>query len=128
MDEHPHPTKEAPNMLMLTKSLVAFTILAAAGNAAAQAPAAETVAPTAVVSFADLDIGSPAGLRALNGRIYRAASTLCIQQGTRSLQTELAGRRCMSAAMSGAQAGIDQVLAERSVHLASRSKTQHSGR
>ena len=115
-------------MLMLAKSLVAFTILAAAGSAAAQPPVAETGAPTTVVSFADLDIGSPAGLRALNGRIQRAASTLCIQQGVRSLQSELAGRRCMSVAMSGAKAGLDQVLAERSVHLASRSKSQVSGR
>jgi UrcA family protein len=116
-------------MLMLTKSLVAFTILAAAGSAAAQPPsAAETGAPTTVVRFADLDIGSPAGLRALGGRIERAASTLCIQQARKSLQTELAERRCMSAAMSSAQAGIGQALAERSVHLASQSKTQLSGR
>jgi UrcA family protein len=81
-----------------------------------------------VVRFADLDIGSPAGRQALNGRIYRAASTLCVQRGVRSLQSELAGRRCMSAAMSGAQDGVDRVLAERSVHLASQSKTQASGR
>jgi UrcA family protein len=116
-----------PNMLMLTKSLVAFAILAAAGNAAAQPPAGEIDAPTTVVSFADLDIGSPAGLRTLNGRIRGGASTLCIQQGRKSLQRELAERHCMSAAMSSAQSGVDQALAERSVHLASRSKTQLSG-
>jgi UrcA family protein len=109
-------------MLMLTKSLMAFAILAAAGNAAAQPPAAETDALTTAVSFADLDIGTPAGLRALNGRIDRAASTLCVQGGRKSLQSELAERRCMSAAMSSGQAGIEQALAERSVHLASRSK------
>ena len=115
-------------MPMLTKSLAAFTILAAAGSAAAQPPTAETAAPTAVVKFADLDIGSPAGLRALNGRIYRAASTLCVQQGERSLQSELAGRRCMSVAMSSGQSGVDQALAERSVHMASQAKTELSGR
>ena len=115
-------------MLMLTKSLVAFTILAAAGNAVAQPPAAETDPLTTAVSFADLDIGSPAGMRTLNGRIDRAASRLCIQEGRKSLQTELAERRCMSAAMSSGQAGVDQVLAERSVHLASQSKTQVAGR
>jgi UrcA family protein len=114
-------------MLMLTKSLVAFTILAAAGNAVAQPPAAETGAPTIAVSFADLDIGSPAGMRTLNGRIDRAASRLCIQEGRKSLQTELAERRCMSAAMSSARAGVNQALAERSVHLASQSKTLLSG-
>jgi UrcA family protein len=115
-------------MLTLTKSLVAFTILAAAGNAAAQPSTDETAAPTMAVSFADLDIGSPAGLRALNGRIDRAASRLCIQEGRKSLQDELADRRCMSAAMSSAQAGVDRVLAERSVYLASQSKTRLSGR
>jgi UrcA family protein len=114
-------------MLMLTKSLVAFTILAAAGNAVAQPPTAETHAPTIAVSFADLDIGSPAGLRTLNGRLHGAASRLCIQHARKSLQTELAERRCMSAAMSSAQAGIDQALAERSVHPASQSKTPLSG-
>ncbi|MDB5437161.1 MAG: hypothetical protein JWR47_3418, partial [Phenylobacterium sp.] len=51
-------------MLTLTKSMAAFAILAVAGSAAAQ-PFAGAEAPTAVVSFADLDIGSPAGLRAL---------------------------------------------------------------
>jgi UrcA family protein len=113
-------------MLTLTKSLMTFAIFAAAGNAAAQPPSTEGV--TTRVSFADLDIGSPAGLRALNGRIDRAASRLCIQQTRKSLQDELAERRCMSAAMSSAQAGVDQVLAERSVHLASQSKAQPSGR
>jgi UrcA family protein len=114
-------------MLMLTKSLVAFTILATAGNAVAQPPAGEIDAPTTVVSFADLDIGSPAGLRTLNGRIHAAASRLCIQPARRSLQAEMVERRCMSAAMSSGQAGVDQALAERSVRLASRSKTPLSG-
>jgi UrcA family protein len=107
-------------MLMLTKSLVAFAILAAAGNATAQPPTAETGALTTVVSYADLDMGSPAGLRALNARIHRAASMVCIQQGRKSLQTEMAERRCVSTAMGSAQAGISQALAERSVTLASR--------
>ena len=115
-------------MLMLTKSLAAVAVLAAAGNAFAQPPAVETDALTKVVSYADLDIGSPAGLRTLKGRTHRAASTLCIQQGRKSLQTELAERRCISTAMSSAQTGIDQALAERSVHLASRSKSPLDGR
>lgn len=114
-------------MLTLTKSMTAFAILAVAGSAAAQ-PFAGAEAPTAVVSFADLDIGSPAGLRALESRIHGAASRLCIRHGRKSLEAEFAERRCMSAAMSSAQAGIDQALADRAVQMASRSKVQLSER
>jgi UrcA family protein len=107
--------------------MTAFAFLALAGSAAAQ-PFAGAEAPTAVVSFADLDIGSPAGLRALKSRIHGAASRLCIRDGRKSLEAEFAGRRCMSVAMSSAQAGIDQALADRAVQMASRSKVQLSER
>ena len=38
-------------------------------------------APTAVVSYADLDLSSSAGLATLNGRISRAASSICTESG-----------------------------------------------
>ena len=113
-------------MHTFTKSLVAFTVLAVAGTAAAQPPAAETEARTTVVSYADLNLASPAGVRALNGRIQRAAAKLCIRDGRKPLQAELYERRCVTAAMSGAQTGIEQALADRSVRHASSAGIQLS--
>jgi UrcA family protein len=108
-------------MLTFTKAIAAFAVLTAAGNAAAQA-AVDTDAPTIVVSFADLDIGSPAGLRALEGRLHAAASRLCVQHDHRPLQAQFAERRCLTMAMSSGQSGIDQSLAQRAAPVAERSK------
>jgi len=99
-------------MFKLTNSLAALAILAAAGTAAAQPPVADPDVPTTVVSFADLDIGSAAGVRTLNARVYRAASKLCMQGGSKSLELQLAERRCMSTALASAKSGIEKARAE----------------
>ena len=113
-------------MHIVAKSLVAFAVLATAGTAAAQPPVAETESRTTVVSFADLNLASPAGLHALNGRIQRAAAKLCIRDGRKPLQAELYERRCMTAAMANAQTGIEHARANRSVRQASRAGIQLS--
>jgi UrcA family protein len=114
-------------MLTFTKAAGVFAILTAAGAAAAQ-PAPDAEVPTAVVSFADLDIGAPAGLRALEGRLHAAASRLCVQQGPKALQAQFAERRCFHAAMNSGQAGLDQALAHRAARLESRSKIELTAR
>lgn len=107
-------------MLTLTKATLVLAILAAGGNAAAQ-PAADNALPTTVVAFADLDIGSPAGLRALQGRVHAAALRLCVhEQGRKALELLMAERRCMSAALNSAQAGVDRAVAQRTEETAER--------
>jgi UrcA family protein len=116
-------------MPTLMKAIAAFAILAAggAGSAAAQ-PAVGMDAPTAVVSYADLDLGSAAGRDTLKGRIHAAASRVCTQEGRHSLQQELAERRCRATAITSAQAGMDQAVAQRTVLMAQGSKTQLTAR
>jgi len=41
--------------------------------------------PVAVVSYADLNISSPAGRHVLEGRVSRAASDLCLENYRQSL-------------------------------------------
>jgi len=61
---------------MLAKTLVAVAVLALASPVAAQAPQANGV-PQLAVSYADLDLTTPAGEAALDGRIQRAVHALC---------------------------------------------------
>jgi UrcA family protein len=113
-------------MRTLTK-IIAVLAMFAAGGAAAQ-PAYDAAAPAAVVSLADLDLGSPAGLRAVQGRVSAAAARLCVQQGRVSLERQLAQRRCLAAAMTSAKATLDRALAQRALQIALRSKAGASAR
>ena len=115
-------------MMTFTKATLALAILAAAGNAAAQ-PVADNPPPVMVVTYADLNVGSAAGLHALQARVYAAASRLCVQEhGLKPLEQQMAERRCMSAAISSAQVGIDQAIAQSAVRMASQSRTQVAAR
>jgi UrcA family protein len=109
-------------MRTFTKATLALAILASAGGAAAAQPVVDNTAPVTAVSYADLDIGSPAGLHALQMRIQSAASRLCVQDGRESLEQFLAERRCLSAAMSSAQVGIDHAVAQYTAQMAVRSE------
>jgi UrcA family protein len=115
-------------MMTLTKATLALALLASAGGAVAQ-PQADDTAPVIVVSYRDLDIGSPAGLHTLQMRVQSAASRLCVhQEGRQPLALQMAERRCMSAAMSSAQVGIDQAIAQHSAQMAIRAENELAGR
>jgi UrcA family protein len=114
-------------MLTLIKSFTVLTALATAAPAVA-GPAHEDASPTAVVSYADLDIGAPAGLATLQHRIDGAAHRLCVGHGRTTLQIQAAERRCLSAAMASGRFGVDQALAQRASRLASRAQMQVSAR
>jgi len=75
--------------------------------------------PVATVSYADLNIGSPAGRRALEGRVTRAASSLCIENFRQTLGEFSAEHRCFSLAMAKARIDIDLAVAKASTQLAS---------
>ena len=74
--------------------------------------------PVATVSFADLNISSPAGRHALEGRVTRAASGLCLESYRQSLSEFAAEHRCFTLAMAKARVDIDLAVARASTQLA----------
>lgn len=110
-------------MLTTRYYMTGFALVLAAIPAAAQHKPiiVEGGVPTTTVSYADLDLGSDAGRRTLEGRVARAASRLCTEQRRKSLDEELNERRCMSAALSKARIDVEQAVANDTVRIASRS-------
>jgi UrcA family protein len=107
-------------MQMLKFALLAAALVAAPALAQGESPViVEGGVPTAIVSYADLDIGSKSGLATLNGRISRAASSLCFEGGRTDVARATFEARCFKSAMTGAKSQVDQALAGQSVRLAS---------
>jgi UrcA family protein len=99
-------------MLKFTAALAA--LIAAPGLAQGESPViVEGGVPTAVVSYADLDLGSPSGLVTLNGRINSAASRLCHEGGRRDLSMQMHEARCFRTAIASAKPQIDRAIAGR---------------
>lgn len=69
--------------------------------------------PTAAIEYSDLDLGSPAGVSALNRRIERAAERLC--QGFLAVGPHFWSginfRNCVRGALASARPQVDQVVA-----------------
>ncbi len=115
---------------MRSKIASAAVCLAAfsGGAAAAAQPVPETVvtgeiqrAPalrygeelvSATVRYGDLDLASPAGVEALHGRVYRAATRLCIEPGLQTLDWRRAGLACRDGAIAGAQDQVALAIAD----------------
>ena len=109
-------------MRTITIGLIALAPFVAAAPLPAQSPIlVESNVPTAIVSYADLNINNPEGLRALNGRVQRAASDLCLSLSQRvSLDRWIAERRCYKTAMESAQWQIDRAVSDQATQQASR--------
>ena len=69
--------------------------------------------PTAVVSYADLDLSSPSGLATLHGRINSAASRLCHEGGRKDLPMQSYEARCFKTAIASAKSQVDRVIGEK---------------
>ena len=110
-----------------TIASAAVALAASLGTAAASAqPIPETVVTgeaqpelrygeervSAVVRYGDLDLGSSAGVEALHGRVYRAATRLCIEPGLQTLDWRRAGLACRDGAIAGAQGQIAIAIAD----------------
>jgi UrcA family protein len=101
--------------------------LAAAGLALVAAQSAAQVSPVVIrgdvptvsVSYADLNITAPAGRHTLEGRVARAAASLCVDTRRTPLDEYIAGRECFSGAMARARVDIDIAVARASMQLAS---------
>lgn len=92
---------------MLKFSLTAMIALASASAAAAQQPPIVVDgAPTAHVSYADLNLQTSEGRQALDGRIRRAAKELCIETGVVTLNRVMMGRKCLAEAIASARPQI----------------------
>ena len=63
---------------------------------------------TATVRFGDLDLASAAGAAVLHGRVYRAATRLCIRPDLQPVSSVQAGFACRDNAIAGAR---DQIAA-----------------
>jgi UrcA family protein len=106
----------------------AFTLAVCSGvPAAAAQPQRETVVTgeadasralgngfeevSAVVRYGDLDLRSATGVAALNSRVYRAATRLCMQGGLQPVWMIAADRACRDDAIEGAQPQIAAAIA-----------------
>jgi UrcA family protein len=86
-------------------SLAAFTL-------PTSAMAAPSGAPHVAVRYADLDLTSEAGARALHTRIDRATSEVCGEADSRDFTGMREIRECRRVAMQDAAAQVDLVLAQ----------------
>ena len=95
-------------------------IVMTAGQARAQnSPViVEGGVPTAIVSYADLDLTSTAGRLTLDRRVTRAATGLCFEDRRAPVEELIAQHHCYSAAMSRAQIDIQQAVARAGSQLA----------
>lgn len=86
------------------------TILAAMAVATAAVSPAET--PSITVSYADLNLASPAGRAALETRVARAARRVC-DGATTDLRSLMATRKCITLAQNTARPQIDLAVAHK---------------
>jgi UrcA family protein len=92
----------------LTLMVAAFALPSATLTAA---PVEETV-PTVTVSFADLDLGAPAGAAALKARVAAAAKSVCGVAETRDLKAMSRVETCRTAALAKAAPQIEVAMAK----------------
>ena len=85
-------------------AVMAAAVTGATLVAASPALGADLVvkAPSARVSYADLDLGSRAGVQKLERRIDAAAERLCVGIGIETLADRLDGAKCRDATIAAA--------------------------
>lgn len=93
---------------MKTSSFVLPLLAALSANVAAQ----QVTAPTMNVRYADLNLRSPVGVKALDRRIAAAARSVCPEmQATGELARVLIARRCTVQAIDAARPQRDRIVA-----------------
>ena len=91
----------------------AIGVMALAGcvlGAMSAAQAADTGAPSVVVTYTDLDLATDSGNQALYQRIAAAARQVCPAEATRNLKQFSASRACQATAIKQA---VDEVSSPR---------------
>ena len=89
------------------------------------AQAADDALPSRRVSYADLDISTPAGAKVLYGRIVTAARQVCAVSGYKDLGTMQRVNGCVDHAINKAVKGVDSpalsaLLPGSAIHFASK--------
>jgi|tagenome__1003787_1003787.scaffolds.fasta_scaffold19637005_1 UrcA family protein len=106
-------------ILRMTVAAAGIFLAAAEGRAQVAPVVIEGSLPTARVSYADLDLTSPAGRLTLDRRVSRAASVLCLDNQRAPLDEFMAQRHCYSTAMSKARIDIEQAVNRAGTRFAS---------
>jgi UrcA family protein len=111
-------------------SMAAAAALFGATQAGAQSNpiVVEGSAPTVTVSYADLNISAAAGRQALEGRVSRAASALCLENLRASIGELQGQKRCFFQAMTRARADIGLAVSRARMQLASSGTIQIAAR
>ena len=97
----------------MRKTLLAVAAIAfGAGGATAQPLlVVGTPAPSRVVSFADLNIGSTSGQQHLGNRIRSAASDLCFESNKEQVKFTMARRSCYNTAVDDGLSQMNRAIA-----------------
>ena len=103
--------------------IIAAALLTATSPAFAEPILVDASAPSARVSYADLDVLSTAGRQALEARVRSAAQALCYSPGKTDLDRALAGKKCFASAMAGARDQIDAAVLSSRAFASSQSIT-----
>jgi UrcA family protein len=72
--------------------------------------------------------GRPTGVATLNGRIYRAASRICVEDGRTDLATRLDYASCFNSALASAKVQVDRAVGDESQRIASSSAIRVAAR
>jgi len=94
--------------------MLKISLIAAAAIIAAAAPAfaqEQADAPQRTVSYADLDLTSPAGIAALDQRLETAVNQVCNRDGVRDLSVWMATQQCRDKARSQLRPTRDALVA-----------------
>jgi UrcA family protein len=89
--------------------LTAALTLATAAQAASPQDITVEGAPSARVSFADLNLGSIAGRQQLTRRIESAATTLCVESVVQPVAAKMDQARCYRRAVSSGDVQMSQL-------------------
>lgn len=93
--------------------LGAGAIVPATSAAAADTVIVTAPAPSARVSYADLDLGSQAGRAQLQQRIRGAAGSLCFEDNVNPLDVRLLRHACFTAAVADGYRQVDELVTAR---------------
>ena len=96
----------------ISASFGLFSLGAAMAATSGVAPITISIGvPTAQVSYADLNLGTADGVRALEARVRDAAEGLCVRGGMEPFWHMQAERDCMLAAIADVSAEVDRAVA-----------------
>lgn len=102
----------------MTRSTLFIAALAATAATVSFPAFAAEGAQITEVRYADLDLASPDGARALKIRVERAAKRVCNLEGDKSLDGAMKARNCTKVAIARAMPQVELALASAGTQVA----------